>query len=115
MSSIYTQVGGAAGVVSPDLPVGLYHELTVGLSLTALAGGASPSVGIVVKVRGEDGILYQISAPAALTAVGVQFTSLGAGLGITPPNTDFGDLIQVSVVVAGGPTGCSWSLSVSGK
>jgi hypothetical protein len=114
MSSILTQAGGAAGFVSADLQTGPYHELIVGLNVTALSGGVTPSVGFVLKMRGEDGTLYQIAAPTALTVVSSIVYGFGAGIGASP-SVNFGDLVQVSIVVAGGPTGCAWTLSMSGK
>lgn len=119
MSLLFTLTSsGAAGAVTPqnsnDLPVGAYRELSINLTLTSFTGGASPSITVKTNVKGADGVYYTIDNPAPLTAAGTIQRSVGAGVGASP-TTSFGDLVQISVVIAGSPTAAVWSLSVTGK
>jgi hypothetical protein len=120
VSLLYTVTqSGAAGAVtpqnSPDLPVGQYHELSVDLTLTSFTGGASPSINVLTKRKGADGVYYTVDTPTAITAAGPISRSIGGGLGISSTFTGFGDVVQVSVVITGAPTAASWSVSVTAK
>lgn len=108
----FTAPAGQSGLATTDLAVGIYHELAIDFNLSSLTGGTSPSVNIVTKRKGADGIYYTIDTATALTAVGAISRSLGAGLA---SNASFGDLIQVSIVITGAPTGAAWTLSIKGK
>lgn len=90
------------------------RQLAVVLSVLALAGGASPSVALVVSRKEEDacgnqtGTLTSIYSPAALTGVSSVSTNIG------PNQTTAANLsrfARLAVTVAGGPTTCEWVLS----
>jgi hypothetical protein len=119
MALLYTvTTSGAPGAVTPqnsaDLPAGSYHELNVDLTLTSFTGGASPSINVITKRKGGDGVYYTIDTPTAITSAGVISRAIGAGVGVSP-NTGFGDVVQVSVVITGAPTAASWSIAVHAK
>ena len=104
--------GNQSGLAGSDLYVDTYSVLAVDLNLTSLTGGTSPTVNVVTKRKGADGIYYTIDTPTALTAAGAISRSIGVG---AAQNVWPGEVIQVSVVVTGAPTGAAWTLSVQGR
>ena len=112
IATVLNTSGTQTGFTSPDLYVGAYSQLAVDLNLTSLTGGTSPTVNVVTKRKGVDGIYYTVDTPTALTTTGALSRSLG--IGASQP-VALGAFIQVSVVVTGAPTGAAWTLSVQAK
>jgi hypothetical protein len=94
------------------LTVGQYVELAFDITVTALTGGASPTVTFKVGRQGADSILYNLYNPTALSAAGSFTTSFGSGL---TTNNSFGSQIQIDMVVTGAPTSITFSGSLIGK
>ena len=109
---VLNQSGNQTGFTSSDLYVDTFCELAIDFNLTSITGGTSPTVNVITKRKGADGVYYTIDTPTALTAAGSLSRSLGRGCA---QNVSFGEVIQVSVVVTGSPTGAAWTLSVQGK
>lgn len=78
-------------------------------NVTALTGGASPSVTFAVDILGADGIWYQVWQGTAITTPGTQSQSIGPGL---QTNQLVPDSIRVRWTFAGAPTSITFSASV---
>jgi hypothetical protein len=74
--SYKSTVTTASGASAP-FQVGRLTTLAVDVSVTAVAGAGT--VAPIVERLGDDGVWYPIWNPAALTAVGLTSTSIGAG------------------------------------
>lgn len=91
-----------------------YNALVLDLdvSVTALTGGASPTVTFKVSRVEPDGVLYPVYSPAAISAAGVFSQSIGAG-GQTA--ADLGTAFQIDMVLTGAPTSITFSLTASAR
>lgn len=85
-----------------------YRELDVDINITAVSGGASPSIQFFVDRQGADGNWYVIWTGAVHSAAGSESDSIGAGL--SKP-VAFGSTIRVRWAVTG--TSPSFTLSSS--
>ena len=86
--------------------------LDLDISVTALTGGASPTVKFTVSRVEPDGVLYVIYNPTALSAAGVFSQSIGAG---EQTAVDLGDTCQIDMVLTGAPTSITFSLTLKAR
>ncbi len=101
-------IQNVGAVIGADLPVGGLRALAVDIDVTALAG-VGPSLSVRLERKGTDGVYYPVWTGAAVTAVGKQSVSLGAGL--TP--LVLGDRVRLVTTVVG--TSVTFSMSVQGE
>ena len=94
-----------------NLSVSQYHELAVGVNITAVTG-TSPSMTLNVDTLGADGIWYTIYTSSAQTAAGAVVTSIGAGLAT---NQSFGQTIRLRWTITGTTPSFTFSASILGK
>lgn len=89
----------------------LFSNMSLDITVTALTGGAAPTVTFLVSRKGVDGILYPVKpAPAAISAPGIISQTFGDGDG-TALNTQ----IQIDMITTGAPTSITFSLSAVGQ
>jgi hypothetical protein len=110
-NTLATISSAARATFSQQYTVSVVTELAIDFNVTALTGGASPTVTFKISRVGADGILYQLEQAAALSAAGVISYNIGAGA----DNKPFGVTIQVDMVVTGAPTSITFSGSIIGK
>jgi hypothetical protein len=91
---------------------GQIEVLAADINVTALTGGASPTVTFKLSRVGADTVLYQVWQPTALSAAGVFSTTIGPGCVV---NADLGDLFQVDMITTGAPTSVTFSASIKAK
>ncbi len=101
---------GASAVNGADLPVGGLRALAIDVNVTALAG-TTPSLVVSLQRKGTDGIYYPVWTGAAITAVGKQSVSLGAG----QTALVLGDKVRLVTTVAGTTPSVTYSMSVQGE
>lgn len=96
-----------------DLDLSLVEELAVDCSLTTLVAGAAPTVQFILERKMAAGPLYvAVWTSAALSAVGVASTSVGAGM---PVAAAVGSVGRLRWAVVGAPTSATADLSITGK
>lgn len=101
----------ARATFTQQFAVGGFLSLSMIFNVTAITGGAAPTVTFKVSAVGADGTLVQLEQAAALSAPGIINYSIGPGL----DNKEFGNLIQVDMVLTGAPTSVTFSASIIGK
>jgi len=105
-----------ASYSSGQLPVatqfGILSLIDIDINVTAITGGASPTVTFKFSRVGADGILYQLWQPTPLSAPGTFSQSIGNG---AQTNEDLGELFQIDMITTGNPTSVTFSLSLTGR
>jgi hypothetical protein len=108
--SLATIPSSARATFSQQYNVGYVENLAIDFNVTALTGGAAPTVTFKISRLGLDGILYQLEQATALSAAGTISYNIGSGFDAK----GFGNTIQVDMVLTGAPTSVTFSGSIQG-
>lgn len=101
-----------SGPQSTTTQNGQIQVLAIDINVTALTGGAAPTVTFKLSRVGADGVLYLVWSPAAISAAGVFSTTIGPGCAT---NVDLGSAYQLDMIVTGAPTSITFSASLQAK
>ena len=86
----------------------------VGVNLTALSGGTTPSVVVSLQQRDGNDVWHTLASTDALDAVGTAHFSVGTGMA-NAHMLRAGGQYRLAWVVAGTPDTCSFQLTLSGR
>jgi len=99
----------SSGPIATDTQYGQVQLIDLDINVTALTGGASPTVTFKVSRVEADGVLYQLYQPTALSVAGSFSQTIGPG-GQTA--ADLGTQFQIDMIVTGAPTSITFSGNV---
>lgn len=86
----------------------------VGVNLTALSGGTTPTVTVSLQQKDGNDVWHTLASTAALNAVGTAHFSVGAGMA-NAAMLRAGGQYRFSWAVTGTPTTCSFQIAMAGR